>query len=524
VVSLAAYGSQVAGYSKPKSDYDLILVKKPFYQRIKYFYLKGEVDCAVLVIHPKTLENDCRKSSLGEFVSGRLLNPFFPITGKDFLKELEIAYKKRVVVEGLSRAYAEYEQFASEIIFPLSYFLFDKLKRRAAIYPPVVYSYSRTYSDELCSGNLSSSLDGFKAAALELQREKIVSFDEGRNEIKISPNIFHGGLYARIGAAASFTSKSLRQYAIHGYAGRVNPNVVGREVISKISRSRKSGKLPEKIRNPKKEWSLPEGELFISSEDWLQDLAEMLGLGESYKVTEKSLGEVYTTAGFYTFENPDHKNAVTIAVKRYKDMKGMKWGVLGFWSLKNAHFTANPTERLYREYRGSRELRSFGLATPDVIAVFLRQRMIVTRFVYGKDLSKIETAYLEGRTEDLVPLYDFGRDLAVMHNHGYCMGDTKPSNAILSDEDSRIYFADLEQAHPDGNKTWDVAEFIYYSVRFTLKEDRARKLVNSFVQGYLSKCEDPSILESTATLRYTAPFQAFIAPNVLNAVKRDLTD
>jgi hypothetical protein len=104
------------------------------------------------------------------------------------------------------------------------------------------------------------------------------------------------------------------------------------------------------------------------------------------------------------------------------------------------------------------------------------------------------------------------------------MGDTKPSNAILSDEDSKIYFTDLEQAQPEGNKTWDVAEFIYYSVRFTLKEDRARKLVNSFVQGYLSKAEDPSILESSATLRYTAPFQAFIAPNVLSAVKRDLTN
>jgi len=524
VISLAAYGSQVAGYATPNSDYDLILVKKPFYQRIKYYYLKGDVDCAVLVVHPRTLENDCRKSSLGEFVSGRLLNPFFPISGEDFLKELEIAYKKRVIIEGLSQAYAEYAQFASEIVFPLSYFLFQKLKKRAAIYPPVVYSYSKTYSGELCEENLSNSLQGFKPAAHELQREKIVSFEQATNEIKISPNNFHGGLSARLGAAASFTSKSLRQYAIHGYAGRVYPNVVGREVISKISRSRKSGKLPEKIRNPKSEWRLPEGKLFISSEDWLEDLSELVGVGEDYKVTENSLGELYTTAGFFTLESRDHKSTVTIAVKRYKDMKGMKWGVLSFWSLKNAQFTANPTERLCREYRGSRELRSFGLATPEVIAVFLRQRMIVTRFVTGKDLSKIETDFLEGHSEDITPLYDFGKDLAIMHNHGYCMGDTKPSNAILSDEDSRIYFTDLEQSHPGGNKTWDVAEFIYYSVRFTLKEDRARKLVNSFVQGYLSESEDPSVLESTATLRYTAPFQAFIAPNVLNAVKRDLTD
>jgi len=523
-IAVCVYGSQVAGYAKPDSDYDLILVKKPFYQRIKYYYLKGEVDCSVLVVHPKAIENDCRRSTLGEFVSGRLLNPYFPTIGEDFLREMEIAYKKRTILEGLSQAYADYEEFSTEIIFPLSYFLFQKLKKRAAIYPPVVYSYSRTYSDELCEGNLSSSLAGFKLAAEQLQLEKMISFDDKSGEIRISPNNFRGGLSARIEAAASFTSKSLKQYAIHGYAGRVKPNVVGREVLSKISRSRKSGKLPDKIQNPKKVWRLPAGKLFISSKDWLQDLVEYLGIDKKlFKVTENSMAEFYTTAGFYTIED-GNKNKITIAVKRFKDVKGMKWGVLSLWSLKNANFTANPTERLYREFRASHELRSFGLATPEVIAVFLRQRMTVTRFVSGKDLSKIESEYLNGSSEDVAPLFQFGRDLAIMHNHGYCMGDTKPSNAILSDEDSRIYFADLEQAHPDGNKTWDVAEFIYYSVRFTLKEDRARKLVNSFVQGYLSKAEDPSILENTATLRYTAPFQAFIAPNVLNAVKRDLTD
>jgi tRNA A-37 threonylcarbamoyl transferase component Bud32 len=523
VISSCVYGSQVAGYAKPKSDYDLILVKKPFYQRIKYYYLKGEVDCSVLVVHPTAMENDCRKSSLGEFVAGRLLNPYFPLVGEDYLRDLEIVYKKRVILEGLSLVFSEYDDFATEIIFPLRYFLYQKLKRRAAIYPPVIYSYSKTYSDELCEENLATSISGFRAAAAELQKEKIVSFDETLDEIRISPNYFRGGISARIGAAASYTSKSLKQYAIHGYAGRVNPNVVGREVLSKISRSRRSGKLPEQIRNPKMDWRLPVGKLFISSENWVQDLVGQLGMDSKYRVTENSLGEVYATAGFFTIED-ESQNKITVAVKRYKDVKGMKWGVLSFWSLKNSNFTANTTERLYREYRAVRELRNFGLATPEVIAVFLAQRMIVTRFIIGRDLSKIETEFLNGRSEDLTPLFSFGKDLAVMHNHGYCMGDTKPSNAILSDEDGKIYLVDLEQASPDGNKTWDLAEFIYYSVRFTLKEDRARKLVNSFVQGYLSQTNDPSILETTATLRYSAPFQAFIAPNVLNAVKRDLTD
>jgi len=522
VLAMCAYGSQVAGYATKSSDYDVILVLKPFTQRIRYFYLKGEAECSVLVVDPRSIENDCKKSTYGEFVSGRLLNVYSPIIGEEFLRENEVAYKKRVVIEGLSEAVADHSQFAFEINFPLRYFLFEKLRKRATIYPPVVYSYSKTYGGGLLQGNLAASLVGFRKAAEELQRENVVIFDQDSDTIKIVPNNFHGGFSARIEAAASFTSKSLKQYAIHGYAGRVRPKVVGREVISKISRSRKTGKLPEMIRNAKNEWSIPNGKLFVSSKDWLKDLIEFLGLDEkSCQVTKSSMGEIYTAAGFYTLEDRNGRS-FSIAIKRFKDIKGMKWGVLNLWSLKNANFTVNPSERLYREYRASRELRRFGLSTPEFIAVFLAQKMSVTKFIRGRDLSKIESVYLDGASEELAPIFAFGRDLAVMHNNGYCMGDTKPSNAIHCEDDSKIYFVDLEQALPEGNKTWDLAEFIYYSVRFTLREDRARKLVASFVQGYQSRSEDSRVLEEAADLRYRAPFQPFIAPNVLNALRRDL--
>ncbi len=522
---MCAYGSQVAGYATKDSDYDVILVLRPFVQRIKYYYLKGEVDCSALVVDPKTIENDCNKSTFGEFVAGRLLNSYSPIQGKDFLKENEVAFKKRVIIEGLSDAIVDYMQFACEINFPLSYFLFEKLKKRAAIYPPVIYSYSRTYGDGLVATNLAASLDGFRAAALELQEEQAVWFDGKLDVVRIVPwkKGFHGGVSGRIGAAASYTSKSLRQYAIHGYAGRVSPSVVRREVISKISRSRDSSKLPERIRNPRNDWTIPGSKLFVSSKDWLRDLIRYMGFEEqSCDISKSSLGEIYTTADFYTLRDPATKKEFSAVVKRFNDIRGMKWGVLNLWSLKNADFTVNPAERLYREFRASRELREFGLATPGIIAVFFPQKLTVTKFIRGSDLSKVEASYLDGKTDELSPIFAFGQDLAVMHNNGYCMGDTKPSNAIYSDEDSRIYFVDLEQSHAEGNKTWDLAEFIYYSVRFTLREERARKLISAFVQGYLEKTEDTKAVEEAGSLRYRAPFQAFIAPNVMTAVRQDL--
>ena len=520
IVALCAYGSQVAGYATKESDYDLVLVVKPFTQRIKYYYLNGKTECSALAVDPKSFENDCGKSALGEFVSGRLLSAYYPIVGEAYLKQNEVAFKKRVILEGLSEAYAENSQFTTEIIFPLKYFLFEKLRKRAAIYPPVVYSYCKTYGESLRESNLEQSLAGFREAAKELMHEGLIDFNEKNSSISIPLNKFHQGLSARIEAAASYTNKSLRQYAVHGYAGRVTPNVVGKEVISKISRSRRSGKLPDYILNPKESWSIPSGKLFATSHEWLSDLIEYLELDKSTcKVTRKSLGEFYNSAGFYTLA--DKERTVRVAVKRYQDVKGMKWGVLNLWSLKNANFTTNPMERIFREYRASRELKKFGLYTTEVLAVFLDQKMLVTKFIEGKDLSNLESDYFNGDTEDLAPFVEFGKELATMHNNGYCMGDTKPSNAIMS-EDSKLYFTDLEQAQQGGNKSWDVAEFIYYSIRFTLKEDRARKLVSSFVQGYDSVAKDKGVIKKSGSFRYRAPFQAFIAPNVLNAIRKDL--
>lgn len=518
--SLLAYGSQVAGYATEESDYDLIMVLRPFRQRVRYYYLDREAECSVLVVDPVSFENDCRKSSLGEFVSGRLLNAYYPIQGLQYASEQEITFKRRVILEGLADACADYAEFVSEVIFPLSYFLFEKLRKRAAIYPPVVYSYSKTYGNELLLENLDQSLQGFRAAASMLDREGKMQFNKHDDSVTISLKDIHSGLFSRIGAAASYTSKSLRQYAVHGYAGRVRPNVVGKEVLSKLSRSKRAGKLPEYILNPKISWTIPSGKLFATSHDWLTDLKAVTGMAErDCTVTRRSLGELYTSAAIYSLKSDE--KILKFAVKKYHDITSMKWGVLNLWSLKSANFTISPIERIHREYRAINAFKNIGLQVPDAVAIFLDQKILVTRFIEGKDLSKIEAEYLNNETNDTSAFELFGRGLAKMHRHGYCMGDTKPSNALLSGDE--IYFVDLEQAQPNGNKTWDIAEFIYFSARFTMKEERAIKIIGSFVKGYRDETGETSAVKASLSFRYRAPFQAFIAPNVMRAIRKEIS-
>ena len=40
IEALCIYGSQIAGYSKPDSDYDVIIVLKDYAEKVKYKYLE----------------------------------------------------------------------------------------------------------------------------------------------------------------------------------------------------------------------------------------------------------------------------------------------------------------------------------------------------------------------------------------------------------------------------------------------------------------------------------------------------
>ncbi len=519
--AICVYGSQIAGYSSEKSDYDVIVVLNGFRQKIKYYYLRGATQCSALAVDSKSFEADCRKSSLGEFVSGRLLNCFEVLKGEEWITRNELQFKKRIILEGLNDVYAEHQRFAIFVRFALAYFLFEKLRKRVAIYPPVAYSYSMTYGQKLRDRNVADSLDGFRRAAHELSLEGILTLDERNDKVQLVPGKFEVGLTSKISSRASYTAKSLAQYAVHGYAGRVGVDVIGREVASKISRSRKKFNLPDEIRNPEEFWSIEEGRLYPDTEDWHSDLLECLGVEKASIISQKSMGEFYNSAKAMTIDNGARK--MTVAVKKYTDVKSMKWIIVNLWSLKNTNFSLSPIERLTREYGALCDFKKLGVRTPAIIALFLSERILVTEYITGKNLSDIESNFLENGSEDLRPVRLFGEALARIHNCGFCMGDSKPSNAIMSDSSNEIYLVDLEQVHPSGNVVWDVAEFIYYSTMFTLKEDRARKIVDAFVSGYQSKTTNPTIVKSAAALRYRAPFQPFIAPNLVNSLRKDLS-
>jgi hypothetical protein len=86
-----------------------------------------------------------------------------------------------------------------------------------------------------------------------------------------------------------------------------------------------------------------------------------------------------------------------------------------------------------------------------------------------------------------------------------CIGDCKPENFIYG-IDKKVYILDLEQGENKGDKSWDVAEFLFYLGHYyTRNLETLIQFTEEFVKGYREE-GDKEILIKAAGLRYIKVF------------------
>ena len=439
VSAVAAYGSKVAGYARPDSDYDLIVVLKRFREGVRYRYVSSPVEASALVVDEGMMVEDGRSSYLGEFVAGRLLNVYEPLSNRELFRSVEIEYKMRVAVEALLELSSDYGEFGRHLLVPYEYFLFDKLHRRASIYPPATYSYVHTYTSRLGDENRRMSIEGFEAAMAPLQSRGLV---EARPDgVKMVPEKLKGDAFTRVQSMFSVTARGVTQYAIHGYAGRVGPSVFSREALSKLRRMREAPPRFAPLERPRSLLRLEEGTVIPVSSLLVKELAGMLGF-ETYSTAERDIGEPYSTTRVLTFRSGT--SARSGVVKNYTDVRSLKGALLGVWASAANKFSTGSLSRMDREYGTTLALRSMGVLVPRILAVAPAERILVKDFVAGPTLASEINAFVKGGTGEVPPVSAYGALMARIHAGGIALGDTKPSNDIVSREG--LYLTDLEQA------------------------------------------------------------------------------
>ncbi|MGH9922841.1 MAG: hypothetical protein ACRD38_08830, partial [Nitrososphaerales archaeon] len=513
IESCCAYGSKVAGYARPDSDYDLLLVLKNYGHVIKYMYAHNNLELSVLIVDSRSLIKDAEKAALGEFVVGRLLHAYEPLENARYLEEVETKYKKRVILEAIKELAATNALY-NEILIPPEYFIYSKVQKRAKVYPHALYSYIKTYSGSSAQRNLEWSKKGFMRALKQLEQEGYVKFEN--DHVRIIPEKIRARKSAKASLDMSNVMRGTLSYLVHTYAGRRTLNFVKQEAMSKIKRHKKiKNDLPPELKDPRSLLKLREG-ILVDSKDWLNALASNLDFRD-YTITEQKIGDMHAATTLYTL----HENGKTerFVVKHFASVKAVKWAAMNLWVAGVKRFHVDPSVRLNSEYAAMLHLKTLGIDTPEILAVALDKRLLITRYIEGEMLSDIINSILENKTSDMSMITKFGKLLHKLHANGCTLVDTKPSNMLVSN--GRIYFTDLEQFTFSDDKAWDVICFIYYSMKFTSNVEGARKVVRAFLDGYMQDGDMP-VIKKSLSKKYLPAFYPALVVGVVTAVRDEI--
>jgi tRNA A-37 threonylcarbamoyl transferase component Bud32/predicted nucleotidyltransferase len=517
VVSACIYGSRAAGYARPDSDIDLLVVLENYPYLLKYVYFsESNMKVSALVVDRKSLEHDAKTGYLGEFVAGRLLHIYASIIGPKFLSNVERIYKQRIILEEVQGIVDSTSVLSTDILFPLDYIVFSKIKRRTLLYPSAAYSYYRTYTTR--KQNLEFALAGYQEAL-----HNIVHQD---NDLLVRRGEFLQISEKRIltekGKVRLKLTKRLREfnsYFVQTYAGRRILHLAVKEAESKIRRHVKQQvNLPDFMSCPKMAyWRLPEGRLLVNRKDWLE---ELVGLQGKYSISKKRLGNLNSRTVLYVIKHD--LGEYKIAVKELAKSKTVKWAALSIWTSPVKRFRVDPLFRLGSEYKALRYIRSLGLHTPIVEAVVLDKKLLVTQFIEGMTLSNVIRDYNDNKG-DSGWLYHAGEQVARIHIDGSSLGNIKPKNIIVSSNKKLLYFTDVEQfVFNGGDQAWDLAQFISWGLKSTHNTNLASKIVREFLQGYIQVAGNSNVIKLAKSKRYIESFYPVLVPSVAYAIKKEI--
>jgi tRNA A-37 threonylcarbamoyl transferase component Bud32/predicted nucleotidyltransferase len=522
VAAACVYGSKAAGYARPDSDIDLLVVLDGYPLTIRYAYLREEgLEVSLLIVSKRALEADARNGALGEFVSGRLLHIYEPIVNPSLLQSIERKYKKRVILEELQAVIDSTSLLGTEILFPLEYVVFSKIRQRISRYPNATYSYYRTYFHSPSAGqNLQFALRGYCDALAEILVDGRELFSRSDDLLQISDR----AIFVEKGKVRIKLTKRLQQvgsYIVHTYAGREVMHLMVKEAESKIRRRiNESIQLPDNMESPARAyWSLPEGSLIVESRDWLEELAARRGYVKSRIAHRRRLGNVNSRTMLYTITHS--QGDYQIVVKELARTKSIKWAALSLWTSPVKRFKVGPLFRLGTEYRGIRYIRRLGLNAPTIEAVVLNERLLVTGYIAGRTMSDVIRSCIKGKDESDL-LRTTGDQVAKMHNSGASFGNIKPKNVILSG--SRMFFTDMEQfSFSSTDQVWDLAQFICWGLKGTRDSKAATRVVRELLQGYIDGSKDRANISALAkSRRYVESFFPVLSPSVARAIKNEI--
>jgi tRNA A-37 threonylcarbamoyl transferase component Bud32 len=530
-VSLFDYCS--GGKPSPKGAIQAIFVIQDFPSRLmSYARTIAGRTVVVFAVDQWIFERDIERGFLGEASVGTLVFPYTALSGERYLHTQEVALKKRLILELLENLRLSFPELSLRFKIKPEYFMYEVLLNRVRVFPPLAACTSNFMRDSEHGEKPNPPLTGYVEALAQLEKEGKVRMSQGyvmvpKGQLSETQKsrIWLTNL-SRMGPRTLFTP------IFEMFPQLLNLFNQNTEIMQKLQ---SLGRWKRNV-NSTRAFVDPQKYVFVPTPQGLVSLAERIDVetfvrdkvlhGEKGDINVESVGGMLNDV--YIIKISSRKEEKRILVKRFKDWSGFKWFPLNLWSLGTPRFAVLAKTRLEKECVISEILQDAGFNVPKMLHVSLAERLVFMEYINGETLANQIKKLANSKTpkpdpETLATFTRVGELIAKIHSLGVALGDTKPENVIINPA-GEIYLLDFEQASRNGgDKTWDAAEFLYYSGHYLPPLHSIRKaeaIASAFIVGYLRGGGDVNVIKKASLTKYTRVFSLFTAPAVITAMSR----
>jgi len=477
----------------------------------------------IFAVDQWVFERDIDRGFLGEALAGGLIFPYIPFVGENYLHVQEVQLKERLIREILENLVLDFPELSYSIHIKPEYFVYEALLTRAKLFPLMMSDLIEFMHENRKGANLNSVLQGYLEALKELKREGIISFSDGF--VKISAKFVDSVKNQKIRFVNLFRSaqKALFNSLIGTFPRIFSFLMQNRDLLTRF---RFAENYPQDVCFVED----PQAYLFVPTANGLVSFANRLDLkafarkalsaDEEVDVNVTQIGSVLNETYLITIS----ANGVEqkIVAKRFKDWSSFKWFPLTLWTVGTRTFAVLGHSRLERECAMNQFLHSSGFPVPKLLHINHAERLVLMEYIEGENLEKKIKRIAEAKTADEVKgeldiIRKVGERFAEVHALNVALGDTKPENIIIG-KNNQIYLLDFEQATRKGDRTWDIAEFLYYAGHYFSpfsKSSLVEQLAKSFIEGYLKAGGSPEIIKKAGNPKYTKVFSVFTLPHIM---------
>ncbi len=511
-----------------KSAIEVLLLLRDFPTRLmSYVRTVCNRNVVFFCVDQWVFERDVDRGFLGEALASMLIFPYTPLNNEFYLHKQEVVLKKRLILELLENLILSYPELSYHMRVKPEYFMYAVVLNRVRVFPPMAYGASHFLFREANSKKVERVLDGYVEALRQLDVEETATFSYGCVTVSSrlitaskKPNVRFTNIIKNA-PRALFTS-------IFGvFPQLLNFLSLNSEAFFRFQTPpwKKEFDFSRNFVDPQEFVLVPTAEGFVSlaaKVDIREYSKQVLKEGEYKTIKVEEFGGVLNDV--YLIRACATNNERKVLVKRFRDLSSMKWFPLSMWSIGARSFALLGRSRLERELATNELLTKAGFRVPKILHVSANERLVFMEFLEGENLSaaikrialvqSVEKAF-----KDLALVTKVGAIYARVHALDVVLGDTKPEN-VMVDKEGNLYLLDFEQSSRSGDKSWDVACFLYYCGHYLPLngEHRAEVVANAFIKGYLAEGGNAEVIKCAAIARYTRVFSIFTLPGILRVM------